>query len=871
MRTVDSIANQSLPSGNHVDLVIINWNPTLEQELLRAEIDSVTLLPRSENELTLGELRNRAKQLCNGNVISFLNSGDVLGENTLDKVARFFEYHENTTDVVVIPTKDLHPSSGLFKDGTGQLDLQKDVGGFIQKSLSGVFFDGRGAGEDDFFAADVGIELLFLTSVLSRKLKLGVVTGQECFLEVGQFPSSPLVAKLNRNSVWSFEILESGFIPSLRNLRVRFHGSIPKYFQLVALEELRARLPKTAIGHLKTETELRKYRQLVKELLAELDEDLILNDSSLDSIAMSFLLAFKNGEADKGGFRYDGNGSLHFRGKSIPGSDKQNQARVDLIEVSGKEVTIEGAILGLDIDSRRVTFETTNKKVELNHDFTGEIRADLTREFLGIKWLEPKVFKLRVDLNATKNAEVLVRFEFAEGNGKQKKMLNAPIRFAPMSRLGFGRFAYAWLGEVIASTRRAESFVLEHSSPMRAVRLQALQTAFILKRNGAAAAIADAFHFLARWIGRNNRSWLLIDRRDSGGDNAEYVFREAMLRGMKNAHFVISKDSSGFKRLRKQFGKNIIAHGSLRHRFHFLTCELLLTSFANSSHLNYPIKSPSPRTASHTRFKTVYLQHGVLASGVAHALNRHLKGIELFVVATEFERRSLLSDHYLYSEKNVALTGQPRFDGLWEESTENVIMVAPTWRGHLAKILASEENQRDAFVETTFFEEYSKLLSSQKLHEMLERHDFHLEFYLHPVVYKSFEFFAPLESSRVRIMKPPNKYNYAMSRAALLITDYSGLAYDFAYTRKPLLYAHFDVEEFFALHPHAGSVFDFEATGFGPIAHNSDELIDLIDARFGENMIMGEAYKTRASEFFKFDDQNNSARTLEAIIGLTQS
>lgn len=867
LRTVASIYNQPQHLRSHLDLVIMNGDPVLEKELHAKGIDSITFLSPSEAEQTLGKIRNRAKRICKGDVFCFLDAGGIFGANVLDEVGRFFQDSQNVTDVVLIPTKDRNPAPAAFKDGNRLTDLSRDESGFVITSVDGAFFNAGSLDVVDFFDEDHGIDLPFVTSVLSRNLKFGLASSQDCYLEVAQSPTP----NAHRSNVWKFDILELGFIPVLENLSERFHGFIPKYFQTAALQEIRVRVNKAGVDLFETETELNKYRQLVQKLLAKINDESILNDSKLDPIAKSFLLAFKYGQGNKDELLYEGKGILSFRGKQIPNSEKQNYARIDLIEVTGKEVMVEGAILGLDLDSRKIRFVDANEKAHLTPYFTGGIRKDLSREFLGIKWLDAKVFKLKLDLSVARAAEVAVRFEFENGEPNRRAIVNAPIRFGPMSRIGPGRFVHTWQKGIIASTRRSESILLERFSLLRLLSLQALQTAFILKRHGVVAAIADVFHFFARSIGRHNRTWLFIDRRDSGGDNAEYVFREAMAKGIKNAHFVIRKDSNDYKRLRKKYRKNVIPHGSLRHRFHFLTCELLATSFATGSHLNYPAKSPSPRADSHTRFETVYLQHGVLASGVAHALNRHLKRIGLFVVATEFERRSLLEDQYLYSEKNIALTGQPRFDGLWEENTENVIMVAPTWRGNLAKILNSSDDQKVGFLETNFYKGYSDFLSDPKLHKLLNEHNFSLEFYLHPMLYKAFEFFAPLENARIQIMKPPNKYNYAMSRAALLITDYSGLAYDFAYTRKPLIYAHFDYAEFLALHPHAGTVFDFQANGFGPIAQNSHELLDLIEDQFKGNMIMDAPYKVRASEFFKFDDQNNSARTLAAIAEFDKS
>ena len=95
-----------------------------------------------------------------------------------------------------------------------------------------------------------------------------------------------------------------------------------------------------------------------------------------------------------------------------------------------------------------------------------------------------------------------------------------------------------------------------------------------------------------------------------------------------------------------------------------------------------------------------------------------------------------------------------------------------------------------------------------------------------------------------------------------MITDYSTVAFDFAYLKKPLIYYqygrdyHFDAES---------GYFDYETMGFGPVAHNHKELQHaIIDAVLNE-CEMEDVYKERVKEFFKFRDEENSKRVYEAI------
>ena len=67
------------------------------------------------------------------------------------------------------------------------------------------------------------------------------------------------------------------------------------------------------------------------------------------------------------------------------------------------------------------------------------------------------------------------------------------------------------------------------------------------------------------------------------------------------------------------------------------------------------------------------------------------------------------------------------------------------------------------------------------------------------------------------VQAPLEKYQELFKKGALLITDYSSVAFDFAYLKKPVLYYqstndyHFNLDE---------SYFDYETMGFGEVCRS---------------------------------------------------
>ena len=95
-----------------------------------------------------------------------------------------------------------------------------------------------------------------------------------------------------------------------------------------------------------------------------------------------------------------------------------------------------------------------------------------------------------------------------------------------------------------------------------------------------------------------------------------------------------------------------------------------------------------------------------------------------------------------------------------------------------------------------------------------------------------------------------------------MVTDYSGVQYDFAYMKKPIIYFHTDE---LPNHYGAGEI-NYEKEGFGPIVKTNDELIDLLCERIKNSCKNEKKYIDRCKDFFEFDDNNSCERIYNATI-----
>lgn len=106
-----------------------------------------------------------------------------------------------------------------------------------------------------------------------------------------------------------------------------------------------------------------------------------------------------------------------------------------------------------------------------------------------------------------------------------------------------------------------------------------------------------------------------------------------------------------------------------------------------------------------------------------------------------------------------------------------------------------------------------------------------------------------------------------LCEASLLITDYSSIAFDFAYLEKEVIYYQFDEEKIFQgrSHTYKKGYYDYYRDGFGPIAHNEGELIQLLDGVLTKDCKVDPIYLDRMKKTFPVKDGKNCERIFDAI------
>ena len=383
---------------------------------------------------------------------------------------------------------------------------------------------------------------------------------------------------------------------------------------------------------------------------------------------------------------------------------------------------------------------------------------------------------------------------------------------------------------------------------------------------------------LIRWLAasslarrRFGGAWVLMDRVHDAGDSGEILFRH--LRTSEptvSAWFVIEAGTADYRRLRSEFGGRVVAHGSTSWKLLMANCAHLI-----SSHTDEPIvRPPALRRVGKPRWRFTFLQHGVIKDDISGWLNA--KPIDLFITSTPQEQASIAGDRnrYVFTTKEVKLTGIPRFDRLLEvagridEARRDIVLVAPTWRQWLFPPLPADTQRREldpAALESEFVRCWRSLLGSPELEALCRAEGLTLGFLAHPNLQPAVPLLRLPPHVRPLTFHDGDVQEH-FARAAMMVTDYSSMAFNAAYLNRPVVYFQFDRDRVLG-GEHVGrrGYFDYESDGFGPVATSVDAAVRAMTETLRAGRRPAPEFQARIDAAFPLRDGKCSERVTEEI------
>jgi CDP-glycerol glycerophosphotransferase (TagB/SpsB family) len=227
----------------------------------------------------------------------------------------------------------------------------------------------------------------------------------------------------------------------------------------------------------------------------------------------------------------------------------------------------------------------------------------------------------------------------------------------------------------------------------------------------------------------------------------------------------------------------------------------------------------------------------------------------------------------------VRLTGLPRFDRLLEigarigPSARDLVLVAPTWRVQFAPLVQAGSHHRridPSFFESDFLHSWMGLLRSPTLARAAEEHGLTVAFLPHPDLQPAV---PDLElPAHVRPLTfVDNDAQELFARCAVLVTDYSSMAFNAAYINRPVVYFQFDREAVLSgSHLGRRGYFDYHAAGFGPVTESVESAVEAILATLDAGRDPVPEYQRRIDAAFPLRDGLCCARVVDEIVASVQ-
>jgi CDP-glycerol glycerophosphotransferase (TagB/SpsB family) len=352
--------------------------------------------------------------------------------------------------------------------------------------------------------------------------------------------------------------------------------------------------------------------------------------------------------------------------------------------------------------------------------------------------------------------------------------------------------------------------------------------------------------------------WLAFEKFSEGAqDNGYYFFKYCYDNNKKkDFYYIIKKDSADFENVSHMKDK-VIEFMSFKYMLYMYAAKLLISSESKGHAYDIRIQKGRLKYLL-SKKKHVFLQHGVIALKRVDYVFKKTKNnaVNLFITSSDYEK-NIIKKYFNYEDDEIITTGLCRWDVLKDSSGDNKeIFVMPTWRTWM------DDLPEDQFIETDYYKNYVGFFRSEKLKEILEKKNIKLSFYIHPM-FKSYIDSFNSDNKNFKIYQyGEEKVNKLLMNSSMLVTDYSSVAWEMFYQKKPVVFFQFDYEKYNAFQ---GSYLDMEKELFGDRALDIETLVKYIENYIDRDFKEKEEFGALRSKYFKYIDNKNSERTYKAI------
>ena len=863
---IDSLLAQTLNFEENVQLILVNdGSPDNSGSICdeyKERFPHNIIVVHKENG-GVSSARNAGLDLVQGRYVNFMDPDDKLSEVTLKTVYETFVGNEHFVDIVNIPIIEFEARNGgnywnyKFKRGSRITNLNMNHKDILQ-SVSSSFFK-----KSDFktlrfdTSLSVGEDTKICVEILLKKQQYYLLTSHCVYYH-----------RIRKNMEFTTQDIDiEKHILMLKFLSLDLcksclscYGYVPAYVQFTVMQAVKNTINNSKFNLAPLAERI--YKDVictVEEILGYIGDHIIFDLNMTNEYRM-YLLKLKYSQWYKVS-KYL-NGAIVTAQNSKIAIIENLYTFLNTIQIIDNNVRISGYMDMSPFISESSVFCLVNDE----KFFAETVDMDNNRYSLGHIASHRNSFEIQLPINLCNGScEIILGVELGDGHEIRRNKLSFG-QFSPLSREVNKSYYFKQGYEVRTNGKtlyiRKVGFLKRVKSEVAFLR----ELGKLKKPGSKRAIIIRILYYIFKLIYRKE-IWLIFDKADVAGDNGEALYHYLIKKGCKDkkVFFSVGKNTSDYLRLKQ---KNvIIPYMSHYFKFLYLVSDKIISAY---SHIEF--SNPFLGTSHYYRDlcsdrKMCFLQHGVIHNGVGVGLNKSSKNLSLFVSSTNAENVFLKSHKLGYTDE-IVLTGMPRFDSLYNDPL-NIISIMPTWRRSLFEGYDASIGMwvaKGGFESSSYFLFYNALITAPNLLTCLRGNNYKLRLVLHPVMNAFLHYFSSAPEIEI-VAKGEVKYTELFATSSLLVTDYSSIAFDYVYLRKPMFYAQFDYEEFRRTQYEEG-YFSYESDGFGEVEHTLEGTINRIIEYVENDCLLKDKYRQRIENTFAFNDKNNCERVYQAILAL---
>lgn len=848
---LDSLVNQTMDKSKMEVLVINDGSPDNSWDICldySKKYDFIKIFSK-ENE-GLSATRNFGIKHAKGKYLFFLDSDDYFTPETVEKVTDFFDSVYDEVDMVAYNEQRYKEDKILkphFRFKTlkeqGVYDLEEYP--FITQTRVNVCV--KNIGENNvLFDTTPGFKLEdqeYCNRVLMPKMKMGYCPDGVYMYNKGNETS---IMQVYFHAFYLFETSMRYF----ENLFANFEDKVPAYFQAMFVNDINWRLTSDILYPYHYEGEKFDHAmQRIVNLLNRVDCSTILGHPNIDIYRACYWI--KKKENAKIEFSCTDEGvSLIIDGEEVYSQEDLtvigHKPRVegDTFKLTG---FIKSPIFNFLDEGDYAVYAIENgerKKLELFTSVHSNYKAKIkTNHF--------PAFHYSCDL--TRNSKI--HFE-VDVNGKT---YSTHYWFMPYSGVALKLIKSMNRGKYMIRNKR------EYLSVKRTNQAEIDLSAFINTARFAIHPRTALLRLKSISYRKKHRIWLYYDFYTVEKDNGYYQFANDLKHddGIERYYVLTHEYEDLDKVFTPEQQKHLVKAGSKKHRLLFVCAERIFTAYYGLAPIN-PFETAKMKYQYEDllRFRTIYLQHGVLHASLRLNNSQERSQAEEIVVSSPFEVKNYM-ENYAYGEENLITTGMARYDHIDKEhKAQNRILFAPSWRKYLTtEIKASNwEANAERIQKSDYYKNFYEFLNDKQLHKKLEESKVYLDIKLHPIIANLTDLFQ-IDCDYINMVQG----NVDVADYKAFVTDFSSFVFDFAYLNRPIMYFVPDYPQFKSGMNHYRDLdlpFD-EAFGrmFTDVHEAAICLCDIIERDF----VPEDIYADRMENFY-FDFDGNCAENLYRFV-----